>query len=98
FTTIQPTEGPDMRTLQFVCIAALLALRPQPAAARATVPHVDRPAAGTIAGRVTDKEGGTPITGVAVTVVGTRLGGVTDDQGRYRIVGVPDGVQTLTAQ
>src|ERR1043166_9645241 len=34
--------------------------------------------AGTVAGRVTDKDGGAPIAGAAVSVDGTRLGNITD--------------------
>src|ERR1043165_2606342 len=55
-------------------------------------------AAGVIVGRVTDKETGEALTGVSVTVNGTKLGSVTDDNGRYRIAGVAEGSQGLTAR
>src|SRR5947209_4348682 len=56
------------------------------------------PAVGSIQGRVTDKETGTPLVGVSVTVVGTALGNNTDEEGHYRIVGVTVGPATVTAR
>ena len=41
---------------------------------------------GTIAGAVTTVDGGRPISGAQVTVVGTSRGGVTGEDGRYTIV------------
>src|SRR6185503_14745117 len=84
-----------MRTLTLWCVSALLSFPSHAAVARVYAPMT---AAGGITGRITDKEAGTPIAGVSVTVVGTRLGGVTDEQGRYRITGVSDGPHAVTAQ
>lgn len=44
---------------------------------------------GTIAGTVTSADGGRPIAGAQVTLVGTPRGGVTGDDGRYTIVADP---------
>lgn len=84
-----------MRTVTLWCVGALLTFPSHAAHARVIAPT---PVAGGITGRITDKDAGTPIAGVSVTVVGTKLGTVTDDQGRYRIAGVPDGPHALTAQ
>ncbi len=84
-----------MRTAALWCVTALLSFPSHAALARVNAPT---PLSRGITGRITDKEAGTPVAGVSVTVVGTRLGGVTDEQGRYRITGVPDGPHSLTAQ
>ena len=58
-----------------------------------------RPAkVGTVRGRVTEREGGTPVAGAQVVVAGTRLGAVTDAEGRYAITQVPAGNQTITVR
>lgn len=54
-------------------------------------------ATGRIAGLVTN-EGGTPLSGAQVTVVGTRLGAVSGTDGRYRITSVPAGSHELRVQ
>src|SRR5690242_17140570 len=41
---------------------------------------------GTIAGSVTTADGGRPISGAQVSVLGTSRGGVTGEDGRYTIV------------
>jgi TonB-linked SusC/RagA family outer membrane protein len=48
--------------------------------------------AGTVTGRVTE-EGGVPIEGVRVQVVGTTLGTQTNQDGQYTLRGVPSGTQ-----
>ena len=52
---------------------------------------------GRITGVVT-AEGGRPILGVNVTVMGTTLGAVTSDSGRFNIAGVPAGTHQLQAR
>src|SRR5437870_2318902 len=44
---------------------------------------------GTVAGRVTEAAGGTPIPAAQVSIVGTNLGGLTDADGRHQIRGAP---------
>uniref|UniRef100_UPI00333FB2E8 carboxypeptidase regulatory-like domain-containing protein n=1 Tax=Gemmatimonas sp. TaxID=1962908 RepID=UPI00333FB2E8 len=46
---------------------------------------------GTIRGRVTDAEGGTPLATAQVVITGTRLGAVTGADGRYVLRGVTPG-------
>jgi TonB-linked SusC/RagA family outer membrane protein len=50
---------------------------------------------GTVRGRVTDRDGTTPITAAEVTVAGTQLRVLTDDDGRYVITSVPAGRRTI---
>jgi TonB-linked SusC/RagA family outer membrane protein len=78
--------------------AAALALALATALAAAVVPRA-LAAQGTerITGTVRD-EGGQPLPGVQVLVVGTRLGASTNDDGRYAIGGVAPGSYTLRAQ
>ena len=52
----------------------------------------------TITGIVTDARNKQPIPGASVIVVGTRLGAPTGADGRYRITGVPNGSQTVSAR
>jgi TonB-linked SusC/RagA family outer membrane protein len=58
-----------------------------------------RPAApaGTIHGRVIDKESGQPVTAAQITVVGTSLGALTNNAGQYTINGVTAGQVTVRA-
>jgi TonB-linked SusC/RagA family outer membrane protein len=53
---------------------------------------------GTIRGTVTDSVGHSPLSGVQVTVAGTRLGAVTDAMGQYVLRAVPAGSATVGAQ
>jgi TonB-dependent receptor len=49
-----------------------------------------------VTGRVTDSTGkGLPA--AVIRVLGTRFGDITDSEGRYRVVGLPGGVQRLAA-
>jgi hypothetical protein len=52
---------------------------------------------GKIEGRVTD-QGGQPIAGAQVLVVGTRYGNITNPQGYYFVNNVPAGLQDIQAQ
>src|SRR5688500_2769618 len=69
-------------------VALLLALFAGSAAAQET---------GKIEGRVLD-QGGQPIIGAQVVVVGTRYGNITNPQGYYFINNVPAGLQDVQAQ
>ena len=51
-----------------------------------------------IEGTVRDSATGMPITGVQVTVEGTRLGNVTSDDGYYFILNVPIGRRSIRFQ
>lgn len=53
---------------------------------------------GKISGVVTDKETGTPLPGVAVSIVGTTMGALSDLEGKYFILNVPAGMYDLRAQ
>lgn len=53
--------------------------------------------AGTIRGRVIDKESGQPVTAAQITVVGTSLGALTSNDGQYTINGVAAGQVTVRA-
>lgn len=53
--------------------------------------------AGSITGEVVGQDG-QPLTGVAITVVGTNLGSFTNEQGRFLMIGVPSGERTVRAQ
>ena len=52
---------------------------------------------GTLTGRVVD-QGGKPLPGTQVVVVGTQRGSVSDSEGRYRISGVPTGQIQIRAK
>ncbi len=54
-------------------------------------------ARGTVTGRITASETGSPLLAVQVAVRGTTLTAVTGQNGEFRIVGVPVGRQTLDA-
>lgn len=51
--------------------------------------------AGTVKGKVTDKQTKEPIIGVTVQIVGTSVGAVTDLDGRYEIKNLKNGVYDL---
>src|SRR4051794_34122682 len=55
-------------------------------------------AAGRIVGRVTNAEGGAPIVGATVTVVGTTRGALTDSAGRFTLADVPAGARRVQAR
>ncbi len=78
-----------MRFGRFAFVAALLALG-VPLAAQQT-------AGGAIAGRVTDRVNGQPVSDVRVQIVGTQRGALSRTNGSYRIVGVPNGTYTVRA-
>ncbi|NOZ08077.1 MAG: TonB-dependent receptor [FCB group bacterium] len=52
--------------------------------------------AGTVTGKVTEADNGSPLEGANVTIEGTQLGAATDANGMYRISNVPDGTYTIT--
>ena len=54
-------------------------------------------ASGTIAGKVTESDGTTPISGASVVVEGTSLSATTDANGDYSIGNVPEGTYDVTA-
>jgi TonB-linked SusC/RagA family outer membrane protein len=54
-------------------------------------------AAGTIRGRVVDKESGQPVVAAQITIVGTSLGALTSNEGQFTITGVPAGQVTVRA-
>ncbi|HEY0780641.1 MAG TPA: TonB-dependent receptor [Gemmatirosa sp.] len=66
------------------------------ACALGMTPALARAQTTAIRGTVTDATG-TPVPGVAVTVVGTRLGAMTNDEGGYRIAAAPAGTLQLRA-
>ncbi len=78
-----------MRFGRYAFVAALLALG-VPLAAQQT-------AGGAVAGRVTDRVSGQPISDVRVQIVGTQRGALSRTNGSYRIVGVPNGTYTVRA-
>jgi TonB-linked SusC/RagA family outer membrane protein len=57
-----------------------------------------QPAQGSIRGTVRTRTDGAPLTGVAVSVTGTRFAASTDADGRYVITGVPPGSHRLQAR
>ena len=74
-----------------VCSAAAIALVALcvPAAVRAQE-------TGTVRGKVTRRDGGTPLSGVSVTIQGTGVAGVTGPDGVYQLERVPVGQQTIS--
>jgi TonB-linked SusC/RagA family outer membrane protein len=52
---------------------------------------------GTVTGRVTAAENGTPLSGANVSVQGTTRRTVTNAQGEYRITNIPAGAYTISA-
>jgi outer membrane receptor protein involved in Fe transport len=52
---------------------------------------------GKIAGKVTDKESGSPLIGVNITIGGTRLGAATSTDGTYYIINIPPGTYEVKA-
>lgn len=90
----RPAAAPLTTALVLALLPGALLVAParplaaQPAAAQGT---------GRVAGTVLG-EGGRPVSGAQVIVVGTRVGAVTDDNGRYNIGGVPAGAQTIRVQ
>ena len=78
-----------MRFGRYAFVAALLALG-VPLAAQQT-------AGGAVAGRVTDRVSGQPISDVRLQIVGTQRGALSRINGSYRIVGVPNGTYTVRA-
>lgn len=52
----------------------------------------------TIRGTVTDSTDATPVSGVSVSVQGTRLGALTDEDGTFAIAGAPTGDLTLAVR
>ncbi|MCE5270907.1 TonB-dependent receptor [bacterium] len=52
---------------------------------------------GKIEGTVRDRDTGSPLVGVQVTVAGTRLGNISNKDGYYFILNVPAGIQSITA-
>jgi hypothetical protein len=79
-----------MQSAVFRRAFALIALILAPAALRAQE-------TGKIEGRVVD-QGGQPVVGAQVLVVGTRFGNITNPQGFYFINNVPAGLQDVQAQ
>jgi TonB-linked SusC/RagA family outer membrane protein len=79
-----------MRRALLLCLATVLSLLGAGAEAGAQ-------ATGTITGTVRD-EAGAPVTSANVVIAGTRLGASTATDGRYRVLGVPAGMHTVTIQ
>ena len=52
--------------------------------------------AGSVAGVVTDKDTGEPLSGTNVLIEGTKLGGTADEKGAYVIENVPVGTGALS--
>jgi TonB-dependent starch-binding outer membrane protein SusC len=61
-----------------------------------TLAMAQTPGRGTITGTIAG-QGGTPVAGARVVVVGTTIGAMTDQSGAYRIAAVPVGAQTIRA-
>jgi TonB-linked SusC/RagA family outer membrane protein len=76
-------------------VVALLALA---AASGIAAPASAQAQTGSVTGVVTDRATGSPMQGVAITVVGTRLAQTTNESGRFLFPSVPAGAQRLTAQ
>jgi TonB-linked SusC/RagA family outer membrane protein len=55
-------------------------------------------ATGTIQGTVTDAQAMRPLSGVQVSIPGTRHGTLTNSQGRYQLVNVPAGTHSVRAE
>lgn len=69
-------------------VALLLAFPVGPASAASI-------ATGTVRGRVTDAEDGSPVVSAQVTIVGSRLAVATNTNGEYVLAGVPSGTVTV---
>ena len=50
---------------------------------------------GKIAGRVVEKETGSPAVGVNVILIDTYLGAATDENGRFTILNIPPGTYSI---
>lgn len=77
------------RLVRFLAVALAFALLPAGLAAQED---------GTIAGTVTDRASGRPLSEVQVQVAGTQRGSMTDREGRYTIRGVPAGTYEVRAR
>lgn len=55
-------------------------------------------ATGTVTGSVVERQSGRPIEGVQVRVVGTQRGAQTDQAGQFRLIAVPAGAVSISAQ
>src|SRR3954462_15593497 len=53
---------------------------------------------GSVTGRVTSSDGGRPVAGVAVVLVGTTRAAITDNEGRFNLGGLAAGVRRLEAR
>ncbi|HEY9230451.1 MAG TPA: SusC/RagA family TonB-linked outer membrane protein [Gemmatimonadaceae bacterium] len=53
--------------------------------------------AGTITGRITDRQTQRPLANVQLRILGSNRGAVTDDAGSYRVVNVPAGTAQIAA-
>ena len=82
------TSERTRRRLRAAWAAVLALAMATPAAAQQT---------GSVSGTVTAADGGAPLAGVTVGVVGTNLSAVTTPQGRYAIRGIPARTVTLRA-
>src|SRR4051812_15487228 len=57
-----------------------------------------QPGTGTIAGRATDAQSGSPLEAVTIAVQGTQLAAITGPDGTFRIGRVPNGSRVITAR
>ena len=79
----------SLRSLRFLPAVAALAL---------SVPlEAQSPQEGRIVGKVVDRDGGAPLGGARITVVGTSLTTSTKVDGRFALENVPAGTVTLRA-
>jgi hypothetical protein len=89
-----PPAAPLVAALALAALpGAMLVAAAAPLSAQPEAPRATGRVAGTVLG-----EGGRPVPGAQVLVVGTRLGTVTDDQGKYNVGGVPTGAQSVRVQ
>jgi hypothetical protein len=79
------------------CAGHLVALLAPLVFAAATPASAQQPAA-VVTGRITDALAAISLSGVTVSVDGTRLSTTTDTAGRYRLAGVPAGPQVIVAE
>jgi TonB-linked SusC/RagA family outer membrane protein len=80
-------------TLRALCALALTS-----AAGSAATGQQPAAQVGTITGRVTAVENGSPVADAQVSIVGTQMGGIVTAEGRYTIRNVPAGTHTVRAQ